>query len=317
MTVDPFQSNNFQLFKAAAGPVILELLENKNKDIEEIMRNPDRRLFIYQKGKGEVEIDYLQSDMQALQMLQVVASENNQSVKTTSPRLKGVIPGYKYRFQGFLPDVVKSPSWNIRIPATALYTLSDYVESGILTEKQKDKLIELIQIGRNILVVGSTRSGKTTFLNALLEESSKLNVRHGIIEDTPELVCKAPNTFCLLSNQYANAEELLADTLRFGPRRIIIGEARTGQVVGTMLRASNTGHEGILCSIHASSCLDGLYRIEELLEEDGATPSPRSIARAIHTVVFIEVAPDASWRKVKEIVEVKGYQNGNYQLTAI
>lgn len=311
------KSNDFLSFKSALGPVIFELLQNKDKNIEEIMRNPDGTVWVDRKGVGEELIGKVQSDIDAKRTIEIVASATKRICKIESPTVSGEIPGLKYRFQGMMPNNVESPAWTIRIPSENVFTLDDYVTNKIITQEQKVKLIEMIQGGWNILIVGGTSSGKTTFLNALLVESSKMNLRHILIEDTYELRCSAKNKVYLHSNEYASMEDLLEASMRLRPKIIIIGEAKNGPVAGTFLRACNTGHKGTKCTIHANSARDGLHRMEELLEEDGKSPSPRSIARAVQAVVYIEAAHDSTWRKVKEIVEVKGYHEGNYILNQI
>lgn len=310
------QNELFQHFKSAVGPNIYHLLQNEDGTIEEIMRNPNGTVWVDKKGIGEEITGFVQSNIDALRTIQLVATANKKICNEKNQILSGVIPGLRYRFQGMHPDVVESPVWAIRIPSRDIYTIDNYEAAEIITKAESEALKRAVLKGRNITVVGGTKSGKTTFVNALLAESAKVKERHVLIEDTVELRCKAENCVPLLSNEYSSSAELLVATLRLSPKRIIIGEARIGAVAETMLMAANTGHEGIICTIHASSAIDGIYRIEEMLAEAGKNPVPRSIARALDIIVYIE-AQKTGGRKVKEIVKVKGFKNNEYIVTPL
>lgn len=310
-------SDQYRNFLHALGPTIVNLLENKDKDIEEIMRNSDGSVWVDRKGKGEEFIGNVQSDIDAIRTIQIVASATKRICNAANPFLSGEIPGLGYRFQGVMPDIVESAVWTIRIPSDEVFTLDDYVKAKIMTQEEKDALVQMIIDGWNLIVAGGTSSGKTTLLNAILKESSKLNLRHVIIEDTYELKCSAKNKVVMHSNDYGSMEDILETTMRLRPKHIIIGEAKSGAVTGTFIRSCNTGHKGIKVSLHCNSAKDALLRIEELLEEDGKIPSRRSIARAVRGIIFIEEIKTAPWRKVKEIVEVMGYENGDYVLKPI
>lgn len=317
MNFDSIKNNDFLLFKEAAGHRICQLLQNEDNTIEEIMRNPDGTVWVERKGVGEELIGNIQSDVNAKKMIEIVASSMKRICNEKKPTLSGEIPGLGYRFQGFMPTTVDGYAWNIRVPSPFVFTLEDYATAGIISVQQKNILEQFVKEGKNILVAGATRSGKTTFLNGLLVESSKQNNRHLLIEDTRELKCSAKNKVHLRSNEYADQADLLEAAMRASPKRIIIGEVRRGKVAEVYLMSANTGHEGILCTIHCKSALDSLYRLEELLAEAGLTPVPASIIRAVNVVVYIEAARISFQRKVKEIVEVKGYKNGEYELVSI
>lgn len=312
MKSETMKGHQLELFRSALGPDILHLFEDPA--IEEIMRNPDGLVWIDRYGEGQILVGPLQSDVNAKRTIEIVASACGKIADREHQRLSGEIPGLGYRFQGVLPDAVNSPAWNIRIPSKKIYTLDDYVAAGIMTAEQQQKLTAAVIEGRNILVVGGTKSGKTTLLNALLVISSTTNERHILIEDTGELRCTAENKVHLHSNQYASSADLLEVTMRLSPKRIIVGEAKRGPDAYTLLMASNTGHKGIQCTIHANSAKDGLERIEELLTESGMIPVPRAIARAIDIIVYIEATRQG--RTIREIVEVQGYTN-DYLLTPL
>lgn len=314
MKSDQMKSHEVSLLQSALGPKIMSLFADST--IVEIMRNPDGNIWVDQHGVGQVLMGPIQSDANAKRTIEIVATATGRVCNREKPILSGEIPGTGHRFQGILPPAADTPAWCIRIKASRVYTLDDYVAAGIMTQAQKEILIEGIKKRKNILVVGATQAGKTTLVNALLDESSKTEQRHILIEDTYELQCNARNKVALHSNDYIQMNDLLAATMRLNPTRIIVGEVKRGMEAYTLLMSMNTGHGGCVSTIHANSAKDGLYRIEELLQENGMIPVPMAIARAIHLVIFIEATPQG--RKVQEIAEVKDYnQENGYLLNQI
>lgn len=175
---------------------------------------------------------------------------------------------------------------------------------------------------KNILVVGGTGTGKTTFLNALLDAIAKISPYHRIIslEDLPELQCPADDYSPMYTKQETgkdkvvyNMTRLLADCMRRSPDRIIVGEVRDGAAY-TMLKAWNTGHPGGACTVHANDAVSGLTRIKSLAQEDkNATGDLKElIGEAIDVVVsivHIDLGGGKKSRKVNEMIEVKTYNS--------
>ena len=96
-----------------------------------------------------------------------------------------------------MPNIVEAPSFNIRKHSKIVFTLDNYVKQGTMTEKQRDVILDAIHTKKNIIAAGGTASGKTTLLNAILAEISKLDERVITIEDTKELKCTAENKVAL------------------------------------------------------------------------------------------------------------------------
>lgn len=312
MKSEHMKSNEFRVLQSALGPQIMELFDIPG--IEEIMRNPDGNVWVDKQGEAERCIGLIQSDANAKNTINVVATACGKICNAENPVLSGVIPGTGYRFQGLISPVVTAPTWTIRIPPPRVFTLDEYVATGIMTDSQKDAITDAVTHRFNILVVGGTRSGKTTLTNAILAETSKMAHRHVLIEDTGELRCSARNKVELLSSELHKMNDLLAATMRLNPTRIIVGEVKRGNEAYTLLMAWNTGHGGGISTLHANSAIDGLRRIEELLQEIHIAPVPQAIARAVHLVLFIEATPEG--RKLREVARVVGY-DGEYQLQAI
>ncbi len=315
MNQDNVETSNYDLFKINLGKELCELLHNTDGEIEEIMRNPDGECWIIKKGAGEVCLGNLQNDVAARNTIEIVASSMRVTCDRKRPTLIGEIPVLKYRFTGILPEPAEKPMWSIRIPSPRIYTLEDYEKSLVMTPQQTQMLKKWLDDRQNILIIGSTNSGKTTLTNACLHYTSKYNERHVLIEDTRELRCSARNKALLRAGDYASIEQLIAVTMRLTPKRIVVGEARTGVVAQVLIEACNTGHKGVMCTIHANSALDGLYRVGELIRQV-QNLVPEEIARAINAVIFIQAAQDSSWRRVTEMALVKGY-SGEFQLDYI
>src|SRR3546814_14660700 len=108
------------------------------------------------------------------------------------PRVSAELPETGERFEGLLPPVVAAPSFAIRKPAVAVFTLDDYVSGEIMSAEQAAVLRQSVAARRNILVAGGTSTGKTTLTNALLAEVARTSDRIVLIEDTRELQCDSP-----------------------------------------------------------------------------------------------------------------------------
>lgn len=176
----------------------------------------------------------------------------------------------------------------------------------MLKEKHYEFLIDAIKKRKNILVVGGTGSGKTTFTNAIIDSIVRIHPNHRliIIEDTAEIQCAAKNKLTLRATEETSMLRLLKATMRLRPDRILIGEVR-GKEALDLLKAWNTGHPGGVATVHASSAKGGLIRMEQLIAESAAAQMKELIAEAVDIVVFIEKT--ATSRQIKEVIEVTGF----------
>ncbi|MCB0162230.1 MAG: Flp pilus assembly complex ATPase component TadA, partial [Caldilineaceae bacterium] len=192
--------------------------------------------------------------------------------------------------------------------------LAQYVERGIMTAQQRDSLIAAVRAHRNILVIGGTGSGKTTLVNAIINEMvlQDPTERVFIIEDTGEIQCAAENYVQYHTSIDVTMTALLKTTLRMRPDRILVGEVRGPEALD-LLMAWNTGHEGGAATLHANNAKAGLDRLAMLISMHPDSPKPIEplIGEAVHVVVHIARTPDGS-RRIQEILEVSGYANGQY-----
>ena len=301
-------SRTLEMLRSAMGPVIGAALDDKN--VIEIMVNPDGKLWLDRHGEGRVYTGEIITPSDAERIVKLVASHIRQEVTTTRPIVSAELPGGGERFEGLLPPVVSAPCFSIRKGAAKIFTLGDYVEAETMTKAQADALSYAVNAKLNILIVGGTSSGKTTLANALLAEIANCNDRVLILEDTRELQCGAEDTVALRTHgQDVKLADLVRSTLRLRPDRIVVGEVRGPEALD-MLKAWNTGHPGGIATVHANSAEAGIYRIEQLILE-GASSVPRTlIAEAINVIVFISGRGPA--RRVETIARVLGVHGDEY-----
>ena len=247
-------------------------------------------------------------------IVRLVAHHVGAEVHAGSPRVSAELPETGERFEGLLPPVVAAPTFAIRKPAVAVFTLNDYVAAGIMTSDQAEALRAAVAARKNILVAGGTSTGKTTLTNALLAEVAKTTDRVVLIEDTRELQCLAPNLVALRTKDgVASLSDLVRSSLRLRPDRIPIGEVRGAEALD-LLKAWGTGHPGGVGTIHAGSALGALRRLEQLIQEAVVTVPRALIAETIDVVAVL--SGRGRERRLTELMCVTGLgQAGDYVLS--
>jgi type IV secretion system protein VirB11 len=292
------------------GPVIIAAL--RDPDVVEIMLNPDGKLWVERLGH-EMKLSGEVGAAQARLIINLVASSLETTVTFDSPIVEGELPFDGSRFEGVIPPVVAGPSFTIRKRASKIYSLANYAQAGIMPASLIPVFKDRLLAHDNILVVGGTGSGKTTFVNALVLALSELCPleRLVILEDTMELQSKSKNTVFFRVSDQVDMRRLVKVTMRYRPTRIIIGEVRDGAALD-LLKAWNTGHPGGIGTLHANSAAEGLDRLEELIAEATPASKQKLISKAIQLLVFIARAPGG--RRISELVQVRGYDpvNRNY-----
>ena len=189
-----------------------------------------------------------------------------------------------------------------RILNSNTISLNNYEYTQVLQKMVKEK--------KNILIAGSTGSGKTTLVNSLIGEIS-INDHVLILEDTQELTSPHDHTMRLLSNTNHNQslDTLLSYGLRVSPQRIILGEMRSHEV-STFILAMNTGHNGMMTTLHANSAKDSISRVAMMFMMYGNSNLSyemvlKLVCQNIDHVIFIEN------KKIKEIIDVYGSEDSN------
>lgn len=294
---------------------ILPFMQDKN--IFEVYVNPDGKVWIDTLGKGRVYSGKTLAPAEAKQIILNVAALTDQLVTDEKPVIDADIPSNKYfpkcRFEGNLPGVVPNPTFNIRKHPEKIFTLEDYLKNGSLTENQYKVLIESIHAKKNIIAAGGTKSGKTTFLNAILAEISKLDDRVILIEDTPELQCSAEDCVQMRTTRTFTMEDCLRQVLRMTPDRIVVGEVRSGEALA-LLDAWSTGHQGGCSTVHSNSARDTLLRLENMTARVSKNPQQSTIAQAVNIIAYLKLV--GTVRRIQEIICVKGYNSatGCYEI---
>ena len=289
MSVVPIRSEassrGARMLRTALGGEIASWLEDPS--VVEVMLNPDGRLWIDRLGVGLGATERTMSAADGERIVRLVAHHVGAEVHGGAPRVSAELPEGGERFEGLLPPVVSAPSFAIRKPAVAVFTLDDYVAAGIMAPWQAEALAAAVAARRNILVAGGTSTGKTTLTNALLAEVASSTDRVVLIEDTRELQCAAPNLVSLRTKDgVASLSDLVRSALRLRPDRIPIGEVRGAEALD-LLKAWGTGHPGGIGTIHAGTALGTLRRLEQLIQESVVTVPRALIAETIEVIAVL------------------------------
>lgn len=314
--VESVKKRGIEKLRRDLGDIVTTAL-NDPKTVE-IMLNPDGRLWRERLGEDMACIGTMRPE-RAEAIIKTIAGIHGKETTKNQPTFEGELPLDGSRFAGQLPPVVSAPSFAIRKRAVFVFTLDQYVENGIMTPEQCETLKKAVRDHRNILVIGGTGSGKTTLVNAIIQEMvvTDPTERVFIIEDTGEIQCTAENSVQYHTTVDVTMTALLKTTLRMRPDRILVGEVR-GEEALDLLDAWNTGHEGGAATLHANNAPAGLIRLKSLITRNKSAPTEIEplIADAVHVVVHISRTEGGS-RKVQEILAVDGYSNGSYQTRSL
>ena len=291
----------------SCGPLFMNALEAP--EVIEIMLNPDGSLWIEKYGRDHERIGEIALAQSRL-ILSQVASALELTVNAEHPIVEGEFPLDGSRFEGTFPPIVgPGPSFSLRKKASRVFTLEEYTAAGSVTPEAVGIIEDAVCRRLNIVVVGGTSSGKTTFVNAVIEAIYRLTPSHRllILEDTAELQSQSPNTVFMRTSVLAEVDmrKLAKVSMRYAPKRILVGEVRDAAAL-EMLKLWNTGHPGGVSTFHADSAEEALPRLEELVEEAGLGPKQKLIGRAVDLVVYMEKTPD-NRRQISEIIKVNGF----------
>ena len=308
-THDEVHRRNLEKLRREMGDKVRNAMDDPH--VLEIMLNPDSKVWVDTIDAGMTYLCDI-PDVQALQMLGTISHMVGTVINYHNPKVEGELPGNGSRVEGVISPVVQKPVFNIRKKASAIFPLSEYIKSGRATNNDVQILCEAISSRKNILVVGGTGTGKTTFVNAIINEMKTLTPKHRlvILEDTLELQCSMENFVSMRTTSDISMQDLLKITMRQRPDRIIIGEVR-GKEALDMLKAWNTGHPGGVCTVHANDARAGLLRIEQLISEVSQSPMRELVAEAIDVVAFL-IRDSRIGPKLSELIAVDGVQNGQY-----
>ncbi|MHB8253146.1 MAG: ATPase, T2SS/T4P/T4SS family [Acidiferrobacter sp.] len=316
------------LLEAALNEVVgLGPIEGLLEDatVSEIMVNRFDEIFIERQGRLESSPVVFSSEHAVRSVIERIVAPLGRRIDESSPMVDGRLKDGS-RVNAVIPPVaLKGPSLTIRKFSKERLTGAHLIQFGSADERILAFLKFAVEQRRSILISGGTGSGKTTLLN-VLAGYIPADERIVTIEDAAELRLYQPNLVSLEARP-ANAEskgeisirDLVRNSLRMRPDRIVVGECRGGEALD-MLQAMNTGHDGSLTTVHANTPRDALSRLEVMVLMAGLelpiTAIRQQISSAIDVIVQQSRVTDGS-RKITHVVEVTGMENQVIQLQEI
>jgi len=285
-------------------------------DISDILVNRYNQVFIEKFGKlQKVDLNF-RDDNHLLQIVDRIVSKIGRRVDESSPYVDARLPDGS-RVNAIIPPLsLDGPVLSIRRFGIDPLKMSDILAFGTLTQNMSKILEGLVKARLNVLISGGTGSGKTTLLN-ILSEYIPGDERIITIEDSAELQLKQEHVVRLETRPpniegrgQVNQRDLVRNSLRMRPDRIIVGEVRGGEALD-MLQAMNTGHDGSLSTLHSNTARDSLARLETMVLMAGMDLPERAIreqiSSAINVVIHLARLADGS-RKVVNISEITGME---------
>ena len=318
------ENQMFQLLNEALGFGALDRLL-ADSTVDEIMVNGYDTIYTERKGKIAKTNVAFKTENQLLNILHRILGAIGRRIDHSSPMVDARLPDGS-RVNAIIPPLsVTGPLITIRKFARQMFTDKDLIRRHSLSNRMSAFLKLAMQHRCNIIVSGGTGSGKTTLLNILSSHIAN-DERIITIEDSVELQLNQPHILQLESRPpniggegAITIRDLLRNSLRMRPDRIVVGECRGGEALD-MLQAMNTGHDGSLTTIHANSPRDALNRLETLVLLAGIDLPIQAIRKQIASAVDLIVQqnrfPDGS-RKVTSISEVTGLEGDTFTMQEI
>ncbi|MFA9376873.1 MAG: CpaF family protein [Lachnotalea sp.] len=299
--------------------ILQELVDDNS--VTEIMVNGIDNIFVERAGSLYKWDKCFESTDKLQDVIQQIVARTNRVVNESTPIVDSRLENGA-RVNVVLPPVaINGPIVTIRRFPDKPIGMQDLLQWNSITKEATDFLEKLVVAGYNIFISGGTGSGKTTFLNALSNYIPK-DERIITIEDSAELQILGIDNLVKLETRNANVEgcsaitirDLIKSALRMRPTRIIVGEVRGTEAID-MVQCLNTGHDGSLSTGHANSSKDMLSRLETMILMGMDIPINavrRQLEAGIDIIIHLGRLRDKS-RKVLEIVEITGFENGEIQ----
>jgi pilus assembly protein CpaF len=284
--------------------------------ISDILVNTHKQVYVERKGLLEQTSVTFRDDQHLLRIIDKIVSQVGRRVDESTPMVDARLSDGS-RVNAIIPPLaVDGPLLSIRRFSTDKLMPPDLVDRRAMTPGMMELLEACVKARLNIIISGGTGAGKTTLLNAL---SAFISPKERIvtIEDAAELQLKQPHVV-RLETRPPNLEghgavrqrELLMNSLRMRPDRIVVGEVR-GEEALDMLQAMNTGHDGSLTTVHANTPRDAVSRLEVMVSLANSnmqlTSVRQQIASAVHVLVQASRMSDGA-RRVINVTEVTGME---------
>ena len=284
--------------------------------VSDILVNGPEQVYVERKGKLELTEIKFSNNRHLLNTIDRIVSAVGRRIDESSPMVDARLADGS-RVNAIIPPLaLDGPALSIRRFAREMLSVEDLIEIGSMTPEFAEVIGACVRGRLNVLVSGGTGAGKTTMLN-LLSSYIPEDERIVTIEDSAELQLQQPHVV-RLETRPANIEgkgqiaarDLVINSLRMRPERIIVGEVRGGEALD-MLQAMNTGHDGSLTTIHANTPRDALSRVENMVSMTGITFPIKAlreqIASAIDVVIQIARHEDGK-RRVVSLAEINGME---------
>ena len=300
--------------------VLQDLLEDE--EVTEIMVNGWRNIFIEKHGKIQKWDKTFTSEEKLYDVISQIAARCNRVINASSPVMDARLENGDRVSAVLAPVALNGPILTIRRFSEKPITMIRLVQWEAISREAAEFLITLVKGKYSILIGGSTGSGKSTLLGALsgyippderiitIEDNAELQIQG--IENLVRLEAKSAN---LEGNREVTIRDLIKTSLRMRPTRVIVGEVRQEESFD-LIQCCNTGHMGSMSTLHANSTKDIVSRLEMMTLTGIEVPLEairRQIAAAFDIFVYVGRMLDGS-RKVLEIAEVIGYEDGEVQI---
>jgi pilus assembly protein CpaF len=288
----------------------------RDPSVSDILVNTHRTVYVERAGKLELTRVQFDSAEHVLRIISRIVSRVGRRVDETSPMVDARLPDGS-RVNAIIPPLaIDGPILSIRRFGRSPLRVRDLLALGSVTPEAMRFLGAVVKAKLNVIISGGTGTGKTTFLNALsafipegervvtIEDSAELQLqqRHVVRLET-----RPPN---IEGKGEIIARDLVRNSLRMRPDRIIVGEVRGPEVLD-MLQAMNTGHEGSMTTIHANAPRDALTRLEAMVGMAGVPLSESAVrqmvSRALNIVVQLSRGTDGR-RRLASICEITGME---------
>lgn len=291
-------------------------------EVTDVLVNTHKQVYVEKRGKLQLTAVRFRDDRHLLNTINRIVSRLGRRIDESSPMVDARLPDGS-RVNAIIPPLaIDGPILSIRRFGTTALRAEDLVRFGSISAQMVAYLHAAVQARCNILISGGTGSGKTTLLNVLssfipaeeriitIEDSAELKLQQ---EHVVRLESRPPN---IEGKGAVTIHDLVKNSLRMRPDRIVIGEIRSVEVLD-MLQAMNTGHEGSMATIHANSSSDAISRLTTMIAMAGTKLGEESmiqiIGRALHVIVQLNRMSDGA-RRVVAISEVMGFEGSQVHM---